>query len=191
MNRRDHARPERLRSPVPRKSGRSIGPGRPDGPPARPGRFDARHDKMSCPDAPKSREAMLQAALTRRAARFLVSGIEEISWWFDHARLDRRVPVVPTPSGLRNLGADRRCPPVNLAHQNLADLGIPAHPVRAVKAIGSAWERFVSSGEVERIDAASRDRAGLAAEPRAPARPIHGARPRGNQRRGDPGDPHP
>jgi sigma-54 dependent transcriptional regulator, acetoin dehydrogenase operon transcriptional activator AcoR len=37
---------------------------------------------------------------------------------------------------------------VNLAHPNLADVGIPAHPVRAVKAIGSAWERFVTSGEV-------------------------------------------
>jgi transcriptional regulator of acetoin/glycerol metabolism len=34
------------------------------------------------------------------------------------------------------------------AQQSLADLAIPVHPVRAVKTIGSAWERFVSSGEV-------------------------------------------
>ena len=37
---------------------------------------------------------------------------------------------------------------MKVIRQELSGLAIPAHPVRAVKAIGSAWERFVSSGEI-------------------------------------------
>jgi transcriptional regulator of acetoin/glycerol metabolism len=45
-------------------------------------------------------------------------------------------------------------PTMKVARRELAGLAIPANPVRALKEIGSAWERFVGSGELS--DAAPR-----------------------------------
>ena len=66
--------------------------------------------------------------------------------------------------------------------RELSGLAIPPNPVRALREIGSAWERFVGTGELWDDDATSRHRARLAAEPRARDRPLHGAGPRKESR---------